>query len=114
MLESCGTTKLGAPEVMVLSPSVINRQVQLRFCLFGFCRDFTFFIVWIENKSLYFTHNTLFRYLNLFDTGGFQCLSIEGTVRSKLVNSLQNTAIKTQCSVISFLFNFYFVYHGHE
>jgi hypothetical protein len=29
MLESCGTTKLDAPGVMVLSPSVINRHGQL-------------------------------------------------------------------------------------
>lgn len=30
MLESCGITKPDAPEVMVLSPSVINRHEQLR------------------------------------------------------------------------------------
>ncbi|TVU01504.1 hypothetical protein EJB05_53044 [Eragrostis curvula] len=49
MLESCGTTKLDAPEVMALSPSVINRHEKLRLAI-CILQHFSIFIFDIQLK----------------------------------------------------------------
>lgn len=68
MLESCGTTRLGALEVMVLSPSVINRHEQLILRILHFAELFIIFIAWIAT-TVYLLHIVLV--FELFGTGQF-------------------------------------------